>query len=189
MAEVAVRDAVPGGSMGRERLDFERLWEEAIPYDRFVAEAEHLRGVWEGVYKKAVLPSWAVAQAEARYGGVRLLVLTEDWCWDAANELPVLAKLGAETGCLPIRVLRRDDYPEVMDRYLTNGARAIPVVVTLAADGTELGHWGSRPRELQAWVQAHKAELSKQEFCAAMRRWHVEDKGESTLREVLALVP
>ena len=65
---------------------------------------------------------------------------------------------------LELRVLRRDEYPEVMDRYLTNGSRSIPIVIALDEEFRELGHWGPRPRELQAWVMANRASIPKAEL-------------------------
>jgi hypothetical protein len=116
------------------------------------------------------------------------LIITEDWCWDAANTLPVIAKLADATGDIDLKVLERDEYPEVMDQYLTNGARSIPIVIALDTTFRELCHWGPRPTELQAWAMENKSRLPQKEFYAEMRRWLVRDKGESTLREVVELL-
>ena len=70
--------------------------------------------------------------------------------------MPVLAKLAATVPGLELRVILRDQHPEVMDRYLTNGSRSIPIVIALDEQFRELGHWGPRPRELQAWVMANR---------------------------------
>jgi hypothetical protein len=72
-----------------------------------------------------------------------------------------------------------------MDRYLTNGARSIPIVIALDREFRELGAWGPRPRELQAWVTANKDTMPKDERYKAVRRWYARDKGESTIREVM----
>ena len=82
--------------------------------------------------------------------------------------------------------MRRDEHPEVMDGYLTNGARAIPIVIALDPDFAELGHWGPRPTELQAWVMARKGIVPKVDLYPQIRKWYARDRGESTLREVLA---
>ena len=57
-------------------------------------------------------------------------MIAEDWCGDASNTIPILAKL-VELPGLELRVLRRDEHPEVMDRYLTDGSRSIPIVIAL----------------------------------------------------------
>jgi hypothetical protein len=87
---------------------------------------------------------------------------------------------------MELRLLRRDEHLELMDRYLTNGARAIPIVIALDEGFRELGHWGPRPAELQAWVLEHRPRVPKAELYPQVRRWYARDRGETTLREVLA---
>jgi len=165
--------------------DFPSLWRTALPFHDFVsASAEH-RGLWEGMHRIAVLPAW-VTGMDLSASPRRLLVLAEDWCGDASNSIPVLAKLVEQVPGLELRVLRRDEHPELMDRYLTNGSRSIPIVIALDAGFRELGHWGPRPRELQAWVMANRAAVPKAELYPQVRKWYARDRGESTLREVLA---
>jgi hypothetical protein len=72
-----------------------------------------------------------------------------------------------------------------MDRYLTSGSRSIPVVIALDEEYRELGHWGPRPRELQAWVMANRGTVPKAELYPKVRQWYARDHGESTVREVL----
>lgn len=166
-------------------LDFPSLWRTALPYHDFVAASTEHCGLWVGVHKFARLPEWSNG-LDLGATPRRLLVLAEDWCGDASNTIPVLAKLVEQVPGLELRVLRRDEHPEVMDQYLTNGARSIPIVIVLDADFMELGHWGPRPTELQAWVMANRDSLPKGELYPQARKWYARDRGESTLREVLA---
>lgn len=175
--------------MSATTIDFVKLWDEAIPYSQFVAESVKNCALWEGVYRTAEIPEWAVADACARGKQIRLLAIAEDWCGDASNTVPVLARLGDAAGCLEMRVLRRDEHPDVMDLYLTNGSRSIPIVVALNEQFVELGQWGPRPTELQAWVMEHRDTMESAERYKHVRRWYAKDKGETTLREVLALLP
>jgi hypothetical protein len=169
-------------------LDFRSLWDRALPYSRFARESKQNCALWTGVYRLARIPDWALADARASGGGRRLLVIAEDWCGDASNTVPYLAKLGDEAGSLELRVLRRDEHPEVMDRYLTGTARAIPIVIVLDEAFHELGHWGPRPAELQRWLLAARQTTPKDQLYPHARRWYAMDKGQSTMREVLALV-
>jgi hypothetical protein len=170
---------------GMAMLDFENLWDRALTYPAFLAASSKHKGLWEGIYSIARLPEWAVA---ALPPGIRrrLLVIAEDWCGDASSTIPLVAKLVDQVPGLELRVLRRDEYPEVMDRYLTNGSRSIPIVIALDEQFRELGHWGPRPRELQAWVMANRASIPKAELYPKVRQWYARDRGESTLHEVLA---
>jgi thioredoxin family protein len=166
-------------------LDFRKLWDEALTFDAFVAacKAEHC-GLWQGVYNLARVPEWALAAVPP---GTRrkLLVIAEDWCGDASNTVPIIARLVSQAPVLELRVIMRDKYPAVMDQYLTNGSRSIPIVIVLNESFEEIGHWGPRPTELQAWVMANRATTPKAELYPQVRKWYARDRGETTIREVL----
>ena len=164
-----------------------RLWPEALTFEAFVAAAaaEH-RPLWESIHRLHRTPEGTLTLAPKGSGPWRLFVIAADWCGDAVNIVPPLAKWAAAVG-IELRIVDRDTYPELMDRYLTNGARAIPVVIALGPDFEELGHWAPRPSELQEWVLAHKATMPKDERYKETRRWYARDRGESTIREVAAL--
>jgi Thioredoxin len=166
-------------------LDFRKLWQDALSYEDFLAscKAEHC-ALWQGVYKLARVPEWALNAVPA---GARrkLLVIAEDWCGDASNTVPVVAKLVDAVPGFELKVILRDANPEVMDQYLTNGSRSIPVVIALDEDFQELGHWGPRPTELQSWVMANRGQMPKSELYPQVRKWYARDRGETTLREIL----
>ena len=90
------------------------------------------RRLWQGIYRSARVPDWALAAVPP--GAGKLLVIAEDWCGDASNTVPIIAKLAARLPGLELRVILRDENPEVMDQYLTNGARSIPIVIALDED-------------------------------------------------------
>ena len=165
-------------------MDFSTLWKSALPYADFVAASElKHRGLWEGLYRLARVPEWAVA---ARNGDrIRLLAIAEDWCGDASNTLPVLARLAELAPGLELRLIKRDEHPELMNRYLTNGSRSIPIVIALDEQFREVGHWGPRPTVLQSWVTANRGTIPKTELYPQVRTWYARDRGETTLREVL----
>lgn len=171
-------------------LDFRTLWNEALPFAEYVAASTEHKGLWDGLYRIATPPEWAAA-LDLTATPRKLLVLAEDWCGDASNTIPHLARFVDQARGLELRILRRDEYPAVMDRYLTGTARAIPIVIGLDAQFRELGHWGPRPTELQAWVMANKESIPKDERYPLIRKWYARDRGHSTIREVLAaaLIP
>jgi thioredoxin family protein len=165
-------------------LDFRTLWESALTFDAFLAGSTQHRGLWEGIFKIARVPEWArtaLPPGERR----KLLVIAEDWCGDASSTVPIIAKLVEQVPGLELRIVLRDQHPAVMDEYLTNGSRSIPIVIGLDAEYRELGHWGPRPRALQAWVMENRTKVPKAELYPQVRQWYARDHGESTLREVL----
>jgi hypothetical protein len=165
-------------------LAFPALWEEAVPWPAYLRPEMDQFSLWKGVYDHAVVPGWALEQC-VRGPVRRLLVLAADWCGDAANTVPVLARLADLVHGMELRILERDAYPLVMNRYLTNGTRSIPLVIALDAGFGELGHWGPRPSVLQDWIMARKVMPTPQRYAYA-RGWYARDKGESMLRELLA---
>ena len=62
--------------------------------------------------------------------GLKVLVITEDWCGDALHSLPALARLLEGEPDVEMRIFLRDKNPDVMDQYLKRGMfRTIPVFV------------------------------------------------------------
>jgi len=183
LSEYAERDRIEDTDV--KPVDFRALWAAALPFADFVAASTQHRGLWEGLYRLARVPDWALALVPPGFR-LRLLVLSEDWCGDCSNTIPVLARWAEQFPGLELRVIRRDEHPEVMDRYLTNGSRSIPIVIALNEEYQEVGHWGPRPSELQAWVVANKPRMPRSEFYPLVRRWYARDKGEATIREVAA---
>ncbi len=166
------------------QLDFSQLWAEAAPFDDFLASASEHRGLWAGIYRLAQVPAWAREGVPA--GTVRrFLVLAEDWCGDASNTIPILAKWVDQIDGLELRILRRDEYPAVMDQYLTDGSRSIPIVIALDEAFRELGHWGPRPLGLQRFVMQNKGRVPKDTLYPQVRRWYALDGGATTLNEVM----
>jgi hypothetical protein len=77
---------------------------------------------------------------------LRVLVLSEDWCGDCTDNLPILHRIAAESGKLDVRILSRDDNLDVMDRYLKNGEfRSIPLILFLNDAGEIVGVFNERP--------------------------------------------
>ena len=168
-------------------LDWRRLWEEAIRWDRFLTPTMELAALWTGVVRQASPLPWAVARLGTG-DPPRFLSIAHDWCWDAANSMPWLAALVGAVPGAELRIILRDDHPEVIDQFLTNGTRSIPIVVGLGPNDTILGHWGPRPAKLQAWVVENKPTMPKDQRYVEMRRWYLRDKGESTIREILTAI-
>ena len=166
-------------------LDLKAVWDKAQPFDAFVesCKAEHC-GLWRGLYNLARVPDWALAAVPAG-AGRKFLVIAEDWCGDASNTVPILAKLAEVVPSLELRVIARDQNLELMDQYLTNGSRSIPIVIVLNDEFEEVGHWGPRPTQLQEWVMANRSTTPKAELYPQVRKWYARDRGETTLREVL----
>ncbi|MEO8198954.1 MAG: thioredoxin family protein [Gemmatimonadota bacterium] len=162
------------------------LWSEAMKFDEFLAVSGSHHALWEGLFRLSQIPAWAAGATKGKKRN--LLVIAEDWCGDASNTIPFLAHWASVTPEISLRIIRRDEHLDVMDRYLTNGSRSIPVVIVLDENYEELGYWGPRPKALQEWVMANKGTIPKAELYPQVRKWYARDRGETTLREVMAIV-
>lgn len=119
------------------------------------------------------------------------LVLTEIWCGDAAQNLPLLGAIADYCPKITLRLILRDEHTEVMDQYLTNGGRAIPILVCLrAADLQPLGHWGPRPAPAQQIVMDYKANpiMTKEEMYANVHHWYAKDHTATQQLELLGKI-
>lgn len=119
------------------------------------------------------------------------LVISEPWCGDAANIVPVLSAIAAINNKIDFRIIFRDENPEIMDRYLTNGGRAIPMLIIFDSDsGKELAVWGPRPSALQRIINEmkKKPEYQPEEFKKTIQLWYAENKAKDIQEEILSLV-
>jgi hypothetical protein len=115
-------------------------------------------------------------------------VITEGWCGDASQNLSYIAKIAELNPNIELKLLLRDDNPEIMDAYLTNGGKAIPKLICINEEtGEELGLWGPRPQHIQFQVDALKAEgpeAFKAKFGKMLHVWYGKDKGKSVQEEL-----
>jgi len=145
--------------------------------------------LWRGVYKRARVPG-DLAEAVRGVPGVwRLLALSEDWCGDACNILPVVARFAETAPRAELRVLSRDANLDLMDAHLTNGRnRSIPVVILLDERFEEAAWWGPRPAALQKWVTEEGRKLDPEVLYGKTRAFYAKDKGRSIVREILGMM-
>ncbi|MGE5578493.1 MAG: thioredoxin family protein [Bacillota bacterium] len=92
-------------------------------------------------------------------GSVTAVVLSESWCGDCTENVPVLAKLASLYPFLAIRIFPRDTNLDIMDRYLTDGKRTIPVFVFFDEGGEEIGRFIERPPGAHAFVESARKKL------------------------------
>ena len=109
------------------------------------------------------------------------LVLTEGWCGDAAQNLPVIQKLAAENENIALKIVLRDEYLELMDLFLTNGGRSIPKVIVLDAQNNVQHTWGPRPTLATEMMTDYKAKNGSidAQFKQDLQVWYNKNKGQS----------
>lgn len=117
------------------------------------------------------------------------MVITENWCGDSAQILPYLALMAEENSNIDFKIILRDSNPDIMDQYLTNGTRSIPLLVAFDSNGNELFRWGSRPKVIQEQFLKWKSEgIVKPELYQKLHLWYARNKGEAIESEFLDIL-
>lgn len=135
-------------------------------------------------------PSEDLKAAVAKITAPQLwMVLTEEWCGDSAQNIPYLAKIAAQNPLIDFRILYRDKNLEIMDLYLTNGTRSIPILAAFDEAGNELFKWGPRPKEAAELVKNAKAAGDpKPVFLEKLHLWYGKNRGAALEMEILNLL-
>jgi len=118
------------------------------------------------------------------------LVLTEGWCGDAAQNLPILNKIASGTANIDLKIVLRDENLDLMDLFLTNGGRSIPKLIALDKDNNVLDLWGPRPTIATKMVVAYKEKnrALDPQFKQDLQVWYNKDKGKSVQEDFVNLV-
>lgn len=120
------------------------------------------------------------------------LVLSEGWCGDAAQILPILDKMAhASHKKVDLRIALRDENEDLMSHYLTNGGRAIPKVIVICKEaGIVRADWGPRPKGASELMAKHKREVGPidEKIKTDLQLWYLADKGLSVQEELLDIM-
>ncbi|WP_299605059.1 thioredoxin family protein [uncultured Aquimarina sp.] len=119
------------------------------------------------------------------------LVLTEGWCGDAAQSLPVINKLAEMNDGIKLRIISRDDNDELMNNFLTNGGKSIPKLIAYNKETKEVvDSWGPRPSVATKMVNDYKelhGSLDPQ-FKQDLQVWYNKDKGNNIAEDLVKLL-
>jgi len=117
------------------------------------------------------------------------LIITEGWCGDAAQNIPVIEKIAVTNPGIETRYILRDEYPELVDQFLTNGSRSIPKLIAVnRRSGEVLGTWGPRPRAAHDLFNEQKSSgIDKDAIHENLQRWYLADRGRSVQSEIAEL--
>ncbi len=88
----------------------------------------------------------------------RCIVLAEVWCGHCMLNIPILRRIAERTN-MPIRFLPRDENLALMDQYLTNDKRIIPIFIFIDESGNEVAKWGPITKATRKFVDKHAQSL------------------------------
>jgi hypothetical protein len=115
------------------------------------------------------------------------VVITEAWCGDAAQNIPLLAMLADIHPYIQLKLVLRDENLDLIDQFLTNGGRAIPILLVLNEQQELLHKWGPRPQLAQDLVIAYKQHpnMTFDEFKVQLQVWYNKDKTHAQQQEFI----
>ena len=119
------------------------------------------------------------------------LVLSEGWCGDAAQLLPIFNKMAVLSHTIDLKIVFRDENEALMDLFLTNGGKSIPKLIVLEKDTLDvIADWGPRPIEATKLIKDYKEKFGviDETIKTELQLWYLHDKGVSTQNEILNLL-
>ena len=119
------------------------------------------------------------------------LVLSEGWCGDAAQILPIINKMAQKSNKVNLKIAFRDENPELMNLFLTNGGKSIPKLIIIEKETLKVvSDWGPRPSQAIKLIVDYKAKFGIIDETAKteLQMWYLHDKGISTQDEIVDLL-
>jgi hypothetical protein len=154
-------------------------------YFNYIQQNQQRINRWD---RKFVILPEVQAQLQQIHRPLRLVAIVEAWCGDVSQILPGINHLVNQSDKLSLDVVYRDENLPLMDAFLTNGGRAIPIILITDAESQEiLGSWGPRPTTPQAMMMEMKQKLAGQpsDYSSDLQKvtienihvWYARDKG------------
>lgn len=185
--------------------DIKNYWNRAITFEQYVKDIEdeilsdknlEFKPYFELNKKRMdrILNTYLVKEAQMKqfdvlnYSG-KLLIITEGWCGDAAQSLPVIYRFFKKF--LEIKIVYRDQNEDLMNQYLTNDSKSIPIVLILNEDKEVVAHWGPRPEfgnELFRHYKNNEETYPKEKLMEDMQMAYNKDKGAAIIEEMIKTI-
>ena len=142
--------------------------------------------------KTIVIDQTIVSKFKAIQSKYIWLVIAEGWCGDAAQILPIFNKMSEVSDHIDFKIVFRDDNEALMNLFLTNGSKSIPKLIILDKNALDvIADWGPRPKGAIDLVQNYKDKFGVIDDTtkAELQMWYLRDKGLSTQKEIMELMP
>ena len=183
-------------------VSYQHYFQQALPYETYRQNLEQEAGhPSNGPYTNYVpqnlqrihriektlhLPEDLVLKLKNLTEKIHWLVISEHWCGDAAQIMPVINALAqASEGKIALKVIYRDENPDLMDAHLTGTSRSIPKLLQLNTHFDLTAEWGPRPAEAQQLVKDwHQNPEKIGNYADELHLWYAKDKQKSILKEL-----
>ena len=139
-------------------MGLNQWFEKGMTPEDYINTMDKLKKGHTTIYENFQMPNDEEFFNTLRNKNLRTIVLAEVWCGHCMMNIPILLRLSEKTD-IPIRILPRDDNLELMDQYLTNGSRTIPIFIFIDQEGNEVAKWGPMAETTRNFVTPYREKL------------------------------
>lgn len=132
-------------------------YERGITTEEYTKDLDNHREGFYAIYDQFKVPKVDIEKLREK-ANLRVIALAEVWCGHCMMDIPILLRM-LEKANIPIRFLPRDQHLELMDQYLTNGKRFIPIFIFIDESGNEVTKWGPMAPNVEKFSNHLKADL------------------------------
>jgi thiol-disulfide isomerase/thioredoxin len=152
-------------------------FDNALDIESYLELLGDQKALHELHYKKAT-----ITKTLNDFEVLKILVITEPWCGDSTAIIPVLQKI-LENKNAEIRIALRDKNPDLMNSFLTNEKKAIPIVLVIDESGELIMRYGPRPKYVQDIFEEHRKDIEegrieKKDVIRKIRTFYAKDRGQ-----------
>lgn len=167
-------------------------FEKALEYENYVNLLGENLSLHKLHYKNFELAEIEIKKLE-KLPCPNILVISEPWCGDSFALLPIVKKISEANYKWKLKMILRDENVELINKFLTNGGKAIPIFLFSDENYELIFKWGPRPRAAQNVFEQYRSqielgEIEKSKVFLKIRQFYSKDKGKEASKEILNLI-
>lgn len=108
----------------------------ALPYERYLQTGnDEQQRRWKQVYDAARLNDTQMKIVGGFVRDMKLLIVSGIWCGDCVQQCPLIQRIAeVNPAKIDLRMLERDQHPDLLEHVRMNGGNRVPVVLFLSDD-------------------------------------------------------
>lgn len=139
-------------------MNLNEWFDQGLSVDAYLQTMDELKDGHQTIYSQFELPADDKFFHNLESKNIRTIILAEVWCGHCMLNIPIFLHI-SKRAKIPVKILPRDDHLELMDQYLTNGNRTIPIFIFIDEEGNEVGKWGPMAETTRAFVTPLREKL------------------------------
>ncbi|RST72729.1 thioredoxin family protein [Siminovitchia acidinfaciens] len=139
-------------------MNLNEWFDKGLTTEQYIEDLEYHKDSFLHIYENFQPPADEGFFNKIKGKNLRVVALAEVWCGHCMLNVPVLLRLAEKTE-MDVRLLPRDQHLDLMDQYLTNGNRVIPIFIFIDENGEQVAKWGPITESTKAFVGEFKKDL------------------------------